>query len=385
MVSLGSFRVQPIRPSLSGLIPAQIREYRPSISFSVCALMLIASLLLGGGTRGGFLSDAILELVAIPALLIAVSLLIDLPVWREGRQSEIYKVFALCAAIALVPLIQLIPLPPWIWTNLPGREGIAKVFDAIGRQTPWMPLSVSPHATWVSFLSLLPPLAMFVAAIQLTYRERREVSLIIVALGVVSAFVGLTQVAEGPASLLRFFTITNNTEAVGFFANRNHFAALLYAVLLFAAVWAIDVAFRIGPWNGAANFQTVTILILTAILLGFIVIIAGEAMARSRAGLALTIVALATVFALAFMDRRPATGTRAGISRAKVGKLLLAATIVAVILSVQFALYRILDRFATDPLEDARIVFAHNTAAAAKAFMPFGSGSRHICPGLSIV
>jgi hypothetical protein len=41
---------------------------------------------------------------------------------------------------------------------------------------------------------------------------------------------------------------------------------------------------------------------------------------------------------------------------------------------VQFALYRILERFATDPMEDARIVFAQNTITAAKAFMPFGSG-----------
>ena len=53
---------------------------------------------------------------------------------REPDLTSI-KVLALCSAIALVPLIQLIPLPPWIWTNLPGREGIAKVFDAIRTAT----------------------------------------------------------------------------------------------------------------------------------------------------------------------------------------------------------------------------------------------------------
>ena len=64
----------------------------------------------------------------------------------------------------------------------------------------------------------------------------------------------------------------------------------------------------------------------------------------------------------------------------KVSKIILAATILAVILSMQFAVYRILGRFATDPLENARTVFAHNTITAAKTFMPFGSGSGTFVP-----
>src|SRR5580704_2937996 len=103
MVSLGSFRVQPLGTVLSGLIPVQIREYRPSITFSVCALTLVGALLLGGGTGGGFLSDAILELTAVPALLIAVSSLVDLPIWRTKTRPDIYRVLALCCAVALLP------------------------------------------------------------------------------------------------------------------------------------------------------------------------------------------------------------------------------------------------------------------------------------------
>ena len=49
-------------------------------------------------------------------------------------------------------------------------------------------------------------------------------------------------------------------------------------------------------------------------------------------------------------------------------------------LGVQYALYRILQRFADDPLQDARVVFARNTFAAAKAFMPFGSGMGTFAP-----
>lgn len=51
---------------------------------------------------------------------------------------------------------------------------------------------------------------------------------------------------KGLMSSLRFFEYTNPTEAVGFFANRNHFAALLYTVMLFAAVWAADGATTVG-------------------------------------------------------------------------------------------------------------------------------------------
>ena len=47
---------------------------------------------------------------------------------------------------------------------------------------------------------------------------------------------------------------------------------------------------------------------------------------------------------------------------------------------VQFALYRIMERFSTDQLEDARITFARNTIEAAKAYMPFGSGMGTFVP-----
>ena len=367
MVSLSSFREQPIVSVLSGLIPARIWEFRPTLLFRASAVTLISSVLLGGGTRGGFLSDAILELIAIPALLISLSSLIGLPVWRTNTRTDVIWALAFCFGLSLLPLLQLIPLPPSIWTKLPGRDEIANVFDLVGGGTPWMPISVSPHATWLSFLSLLPPMAIFIGTLQLGYRERRRLVLTFIAVGVVSAFLGLLQVAQGPGSALRFFAFTNNTEAVGFFANRNHFAALLYVVLIFAAAWAIDVAFKYGSWNELRRGAAGPIVALTSSFLLLVILITAETMTRSRAGLILTIVAMVAVFALVFTDRRNAAG--GGSS-----KLVFAAILLAIVVTVQFALYRILGRFATDPLADARVVFAHNTWRAALAFMPFGSG-----------
>jgi O-antigen ligase len=106
---------------------------------------------------------------------------------------------------------------------------------------------------------------------------------------------------------------------------------------------------------------------LTASFMVLIVLIAGETMARSRAGLGLTIVALGGAFALVFADRRNASGVTPS-------KLLYGAILLAIVIAVQFALYPILERFTADPLDSARVTFAHNTIRAAIAFMPFGSG-----------
>jgi O-antigen ligase len=321
-------------------------------------------MLLGGGTRGGFLSDSILELIAIPAFLVALSSLFALPRNVNKRGTE--WALMLCVGVAILPLMQLIPLPPWIWTRLPHREQITGVFDLLDHDLPWLPISVAPSLTWASVLSLLPPFAIFLGVLQLGYRERRMMSLILVGLGILAAFLGLLQVAQGPSSPWRFFAVTNSSEAVGFFANRNHLAALLYSVLLFGAAWAVDVALSVGSWTDRRNLETASIVMLTGSFLGLVVLMAAEVSTRSRAGLGLLIVALFGALTLAITDRRRSSGVTPI-------KLIAGATIVAFVLVVQFALYRVLDRF-EDPLEGARMEFAHNTIAAAEAYMPFGSG-----------
>jgi O-antigen ligase len=369
MASLGTFRDRSFETLLNRLAAAKASA--PSIVFCACAVTTVGSLLLGGGTRGGFLSDAILELLAIPALCLVVSSLIDLLRRNTQIPRSTSWALVLCFAIALLPLVQLVPLPPWIWTRLPGREAIVAIFELVGGQGNWMPISVSPRATWLSFLSLLPPMAIFLGVIQLGYRERRGLSLVVISIGIISAFLGLIQVAQGSSSSLRFFAFTNDREAVGFFANRNDFAALVYAVLLFAAAWAIDIAFKTVSWRDVR--RPASIVILTAAFLVLIVLIATEAMARSRAGLILTIVALAGIFTMASAERRNA-------SRTLPRKLLFGATVLAVILVGQFALYRILGRFAVEPLDEARLTFAHTTIGAASAFMPFGAGVGSFVP-----
>lgn len=343
---------------LLDLVFDQFQEIAFSAVFWLTAFTLLSSLVLGGGTRPGYLGDAILQLLSIPLLLLSASRLSDLLRRDEKKRRQVRWEFLFCCAVALLPLIQLVPLPPWLWTLLPHRASTIAVFQDLHHGLPWMPISVAPNDTWLSIPALMPPLAVFFGALLLNYRERRVVSLAVIALGVVSAFLGLWQVAKGTL---------NSPEAVGFFANRNHFAALLYVAVLFGTVWAIDLGFSFGSWRDRKTFDSRLIVAITASFLAIIVLLAAEAMARSRAGMFLTIVSLGGAYALIFWDRRRT-------SSAIPANFLLAAAGTAALLAVQFALYRVLGRFDSGLVDVARTQITLNTIEAARAYMPFGSG-----------
>jgi O-antigen ligase len=96
-----------------------------------------------------------------------------------------------------------------------------------------------------------------------------------------------------------------------------------------------------------------------------VILFAGELMARSRAGLGLTMIALLGAFVLGFSNRSTAG--------ALVNKLLVGVIALVAVFSLQFALYRFLDRI-PDSLAGDRPVIASTTIEAAKAYMPLGSG-----------
>ena len=336
--------------------------------FYLCALGLIFAVLLGGGTRGGFLSDVLLQFVSVPILLVAL--------WRSGAGSlsrgQLCSLL-FCAAILAVPLAQLAPLPPSIWTALPGRAILGPPYELINRGLPWAPLSLAPAATWLSALSLLPTFAIFLGVLQLDYAERRLLSLVALAMGFLSVLLGLTQVAQGPSSSLRFFEYTNAQEAVGFFANRNHFAAMLYTLTLLAAAWTGNNGIAFGLEKNRNKFSTASIVSQLASFCILTVLIGAQVVTRSRAGMILTLGALFGAFLLIRQGQRATNGMRPTW-------LMVGAASLAVVLSFQFSLYRALDRFALDTTPDARIAFARNTIEAAKTFMPFGSGVGSFVP-----
>ena len=181
-------------------------------AFYLTAALIVACLLLGGGTRVGFLSDALLELFALPCIAVLLWRVRDAHLSLSARVL-VWGSFALISW----PLLQLIPLPPSLWVALPGRDQVLTSLHLLGTDLPWRPVSLAPEQSGLTILSLLAPFGVLLGTLQLSLRERRHLSVILLVVGMVSVAIGLLQVAQGPSSPLRFFDFTNPTEAVGFF------------------------------------------------------------------------------------------------------------------------------------------------------------------------
>jgi len=361
---------------LSSLVPTaklyhllydQIRELSFRAVFWLTAFTLVASMVLGGGTRPGFLSDVLLQLFSIPLLIVSTSQLFDLLSTDARQRRQVRWAAIFCYAVVLLPIVQLVPLPPSLWTLLPNRAPIIATFNNLNSALPWLPISVVPNDTWLTLPALIPPFAVLFGTVLLNYRERRMLSIVLIGVGIISAFLGLMQISQGPASMLRFFTVTNETDAVGFFANRNHFAALLNTVILFAAAWAIENVFNSGIWRNLKTLEARSIVPVTTSVLAVIVLLAAQAMTGSRAGMILMIGSVVGIYALAFSDRRRSPKT-------KRSNLWLIALATAILLVVQFGLYRATQRLSIDALEESRLQYMRTTLEAALAYMPFGSG-----------
>ncbi|MEL6372393.1 MAG: O-antigen ligase family protein [Pseudomonadota bacterium] len=338
------------------------------------SLTLAASLIFGGSTRAGFLSDAILQFIAVPTLIITC-----LYVRQARLPAATWRALALACAIVLIPFVQLIPLPPSVWTLLPGRDLTIATFETSGQPLPWLSLSLAPAETWVAALSLIVPLTLFAAAAALPRFERRALSLGILAFACASAFLGLLQVAQGPTSAFRFFSYTNTSEAVGFFANRNHLAALIYCGLALTGAWliascggAVDAEPAQDGKAATSAWSSARVMVVLALAVAIFTLIGAQAIARSRAGLMLTGFVIAGLVLLAFWGsrRRPGKATRITLAR----QLGTGVGVIGLLAIAQVVFLRIQERFSAGVSDTTRQTFNQNTFEAALAFAPFGSG-----------
>jgi O-antigen ligase len=316
----------------------------------VTSLVVIVALILGGSSKHGLWSNGLVELSSL--LLFALFALRWQ--WPSLPPAAIFVV----AALFVIPLLQLIPLPPSIWTLLPGRQEFAATYEQLGLALPYLPVSLDPQSTWRSLLSLLPGVAVFLATLDLDARARRSISVIFIAFGVIGVLLGFAQLAQGPDSALRiFYPQTNIYDTVGFFANRNHHAALLYGLIPLTAAWTTGFLFDRRP----ERFFGLGVCVLV-----YIAFILGLGVSRSRAGLVLGVMAaVASLLLAANNESRLAKRSLA---------IMIAATVLAAILIVQFALFSLIGRLNEGVIGDLRIPIAQNTMAAIKVFQPIGSG-----------
>src|SRR5262249_46131175 len=233
------------------------------------------AMLFGGAGDYGW-SDAIVQLAALPLLAWALFKLAPSQLGRGGQ----WAIGLLCAILAW-PLLQLIPMPPSLWSGLPGRGEIASAYEAAGMTLPWLPISLYPSATWLGLFGLLPATAIFLAMLSIERRSRRLVILLIFIIVFGSVLLDMLQVMGGESSPLRFYP-TSRDRAVGFFANADHNAAFLYSAIPFVTAWMIGLV-RDHRQNRGIGLALLALLVVTIII--------GVTVTQSRTGMALLFVA----------------------------------------------------------------------------------------------
>jgi O-antigen ligase len=225
---------------------------------------LLLCLLLGGSVQGIW-ANAALQIMAVAIL--AWSLLTEqaplMP--RAGRQ-----LLWIAGLLALLVVLQLVPLPSSLWTTMPGRGFLAEGFHMLGLSLPWLPLSLSPYDTAAAALTLLPPLALVVGMLRLRDWSASWM-LAAILLGVAaSILLGILQVTAGDGSWY-FYKITNLGTAVGTFANGNHFATLLLVSLPVLAALATTRWRTAKDKQGRSLTGALALAAGAVLLLGFLI------------------------------------------------------------------------------------------------------------------
>lgn len=324
-------------------------------TFLPCTILFVVLVTtVGGAARQGLWSDAIVQVAALPLLVWSLIRLPRVALGVHGRWALV-----LLAATVALPLLQLIPLSPALWTRLPGRENIAAAYAAAGVPLPWLPISLDPAATQFALLSLIPGVTVYLATLPLTASERRTVVGAMVAVAFVSVGLDVLQMMGGTGSALRFYAITNPDRAVGFFANGNHNAAFLYALAPFVAAWMI------GLTHDHRNDNVARLAVLSIVMAAVVI---GVVTTHSRAGLTLLFVAGLSAALLAWRHGR-------GRSKRRLLYIALGANAAALLIAFQFGFVGFVHRAEqSDIIDDVRWPVAAVTAKAALSNMPFGTG-----------
>jgi len=307
----------------------------------------------------------VVELIGLGLLLHALRL----PTRRFTLPRGLWWAMGL---LLLLPLLQLLPLPAFLWAGLPGRQTYLEALQAAGVEPGSRPLSLIPHATEQALLRLIPPVAVFLSAVTLPTEQLRRLALLLLAMAAAQALLGLLQVGDGADSALRLGNRFMGDSAVGTYVNRNHLAGLLIMTLpialglLAAAVGrptrdldTMSFRQRLARLGGLRYHR----LVIHAALA--LVILVGLVFTRSRAGIGLGM--LGILLSAGLFARR--------LGGRNVYGLLGTVLALGLAAALEIGLAPVLERFsASDPLEDERWEINTATLRAIGEFFPLGSG-----------
>ncbi len=325
---------------------------REGLIGSLSALLLIAALLLGGGTRNYLFTDLVVQLLASVLLVYGLARLR----WRDLDVSH-RQLLTLVGAVLALPLLHVVPLPTAIVQWFPGRGELWSQYRALGLEVPaFVSWTVAPNSTLAALRAMLPAAALAVLVSQLSVVWRRWLVLIVVAIALLNVPIGIAQVAQGPHSELRPYVPTNLHDAVGLFANRNHYASLLVVGLVF-----VFGGMLLNARRARSRSQQILQMLGWMVLGGMLLL--GDMLSRSRAGVGLAgLVALAMLL-VAFGRRR---------EQPQIFRWFLAFVVLGGLLAIQFGFMAIADRLSQ--AGDQRWDVTTSVLAVAAKFGWLGSG-----------
>jgi len=182
-----------------------------------------AVLVLGGASAAGFAANHALQLIGVVLIALQLARGPALPVTPALRRVG--------WALAVLAVVQFVPLPPGVWAHLPGRERVAAGFDLIGMARPWLMLSLAPWQSLASLTWGIPALTLFLLA---RGRDGGAIIPVVLAVALGSVLFGLVQqFGAGPYP----YAITNYGLGPGLFANSNHQSCLALIALALGAGW----------------------------------------------------------------------------------------------------------------------------------------------------
>jgi len=196
--------------------------------------LLIACWALGGVTVDSSGADEVLQLLALPIVLWAGWRLMQYPMSSAVRLSLLAA-----AVIVLVPLWQLLPLPQALGMGGTARTALAVDLAKAGVTHGSAQASLWPRATEQALWSMLPAIALFLAALTLAAKWRHRLLQLVLGLVLASAAFAFFQLSLPDRSPLLLYSSWGRNFG-GLFVNPNHQGSALILGALIATALYID-------------------------------------------------------------------------------------------------------------------------------------------------
>lgn len=318
---------------------------------------LILVFVTGGSSQQHGWTDVAAQLFALPVLGIGLWRLTRLPASGVRTLGLIAM-----AAVALLPWLQLLPLPHSLWMMSPARQALAQDLAAAGVQATTSTWSLTPAATLRGALSLLPALALFAWVLGSDVKTQRRLLICCVALPIASLVLGFLQLGAPQDSLLNPYPQWAPSMA-GTFANPNHQGTAMLIGLGVCLAFAVSAFGATDPETGKPRNPWPAIIAGATLLLGL-------PLTNSRAAVVIGVLMLVA----APLGMAASALRRSGHGRVGILALIAAAGLAALGLSAAMGWMRV------DEIQELRGVMRHATALLGMQYLPWGSGIGSFVP-----